>query len=297
MHLSSTTVLIALAMSASLRAVAETPAAPAPEVAGPCFARFVPERMDDFAWENDRIAFRMYGPALGKAEPDHSGSGIDVWVKSVRKPILNSWYATGRYHRDHGEGLDYYKVGLSRGCGGLGIWNGTSLDVSGCYAEHRVVRGEGDEVEFELSYAPWTSGKATVSEVKNIRLAKESNFFEARSTFKLSGAEEVTVGIGLALRVKEGVLEGELRHGKNWIAYAEPADKRHGQTYTAVILPAEAEFKKTDDHALLLLTVRDGAAIVYRAGAAWEKGLDFNTPEAWFAHVAATAEAAAAPRE
>lgn len=34
-------------------------AAPAEEV---CFSRHVPERLDDFAWENDRTAHRIYGP-------------------------------------------------------------------------------------------------------------------------------------------------------------------------------------------------------------------------------------------
>ena len=28
------------------------------------YARFVPERSDDFAFENDKVAFRIYGPAL-----------------------------------------------------------------------------------------------------------------------------------------------------------------------------------------------------------------------------------------
>src|SRR5262245_33955903 len=28
------------------------------------YGRFVPERKDDVAWENDRIAYRVYGPAL-----------------------------------------------------------------------------------------------------------------------------------------------------------------------------------------------------------------------------------------
>ena len=31
--------------------------------------RFVPERRDDFAWENDRIAFRVYGPACSPVSP------------------------------------------------------------------------------------------------------------------------------------------------------------------------------------------------------------------------------------
>ncbi|MCX7044276.1 MAG: DUF4861 family protein, partial [Candidatus Sumerlaeota bacterium] len=30
------------------------------------FARFAPDKLYDFAWENDRIAFRMYGPAKQK---------------------------------------------------------------------------------------------------------------------------------------------------------------------------------------------------------------------------------------
>ena len=28
------------------------------------YGRYVPERKDDFAWENEYAAFRMYGPAL-----------------------------------------------------------------------------------------------------------------------------------------------------------------------------------------------------------------------------------------
>ncbi len=28
-----------------------------------CYSRLVPERTDDYTWENDRVAFRMYGPA------------------------------------------------------------------------------------------------------------------------------------------------------------------------------------------------------------------------------------------
>ncbi|NBU36028.1 MAG: DUF4861 domain-containing protein [Bacteroidetes bacterium] len=28
------------------------------------YGRFVPERKEDFAWENDKIAFRMYGKEL-----------------------------------------------------------------------------------------------------------------------------------------------------------------------------------------------------------------------------------------
>lgn len=48
------------------------------------YCRFVPERKDDFAWENDKVAFRMYGPAL---EYETITCGIDVWVKCVSTPV------------------------------------------------------------------------------------------------------------------------------------------------------------------------------------------------------------------
>ena len=72
------------------------------------YGRFVRERHDDFAWENDLIAHRMYGPDLEtcKKEPLTS-SGVDVWVKRVPKLVVNEWYMTDNYHQDHGEGADF----------------------------------------------------------------------------------------------------------------------------------------------------------------------------------------------
>src|SRR5687767_4261811 len=54
------------------------------------YCRAVPERADDFAWENDLAAFRVYGPAL-RSKPENSG--IDCWLKRVEYPIIDKWYA------------------------------------------------------------------------------------------------------------------------------------------------------------------------------------------------------------
>jgi hypothetical protein len=51
------------------------PAAPPQEPL--VLGRAVPERKDDFAWENKIVAYRIYGPAL-EATGEIS-SGIDVW--------------------------------------------------------------------------------------------------------------------------------------------------------------------------------------------------------------------------
>ena len=87
------------------------------------YGRFVRERFDDFAWENDRIAHRTYGRALifWKGEPLTS-SAIDIWSKRTSKMVINDWYMVDNYHADHGEGADVYSAGPTRGVGGSGIW-------------------------------------------------------------------------------------------------------------------------------------------------------------------------------
>ena len=42
----------------------------APDPVNRTFSRFVPERTDDYAWENDRVAFRTYGPTAQKMIED-----------------------------------------------------------------------------------------------------------------------------------------------------------------------------------------------------------------------------------
>ena len=48
------------------------------------FARYVPERYDDFAWESDRIAHRAYGLALIPAEGTISSGAGRVDQKAPR---------------------------------------------------------------------------------------------------------------------------------------------------------------------------------------------------------------------
>ena len=79
------------------------PATPPPIIK--TFARYVPEREDDFAWESDRIAHRIFGPALEtwKQEPLTS-SGVDVWIKRTRGLIINDMYHTHEFFRHERSG-------------------------------------------------------------------------------------------------------------------------------------------------------------------------------------------------
>ena len=88
------------------------------------------ERYDDFAWENDKVAHRMYGAALEtwQAEPLTS-STVDVWCKRTSRLVVNDWYMVDDYHHDTGEGADLYSAGKSRGAGGSGVWKDGRLFV------------------------------------------------------------------------------------------------------------------------------------------------------------------------
>ena len=68
-------------------------------------ARYVPERSDDFVFENNLIAGRFYGKAL---EGNPTSPGLDIWVKLPGKLVADEWYkgyetqSDEYYHHDHG---------------------------------------------------------------------------------------------------------------------------------------------------------------------------------------------------
>ena len=147
------------------------------------FARYVPERMDDFAWESDRIAHRTYGQALIRGEGTIT-SGPDVWIKKNRGLIVDVMYATKHYHEDNGEFMDDYRVGKSRGCGGIGIWDGQKLYTSSNYRNWRLITTGPIRSEFELTYDAWDAGNGRkVSETKRYSIDAGSWFTKAQSTF------------------------------------------------------------------------------------------------------------------
>jgi hypothetical protein len=277
------------------------PAATPPEA--PCvYARFVPERLDDMAWENDRIAHRMYGTALNTAEAGMErlrGSGIDVWGKRVTYPVVDRWYAKGhdQFHKDaEGEGLDLYSIGGSRGAGGTGIWDGTKLWTSDNFAGHRVLSNGPRRAAFTLGYAPWDAGAAgAVSESKQFTVDCGRNFDSVTSTFRFNPAT-VLVGIGLtehapAAGFPPAVLTKD--PGGRWMSFWE--ENNEGGLGIAVILdndtmPAgfayeEAAKKPGNANNLLLVKAQDGKPVRYYTGAGWTKSGQFADRTAWEVYV------------
>ncbi len=252
------------------------------------FGRFVPERLDDVAWENDRIAFRVYGPALA-ASKEPAGSGVDVWVKSVRHPVVDKWYKSGAYHKDHGEGLDGYKVGFARGCGGLGVWDGGKLWTSGVWQSQRVLENPPERIVLELAYAPWQAGTRKVSETRRITLPMGTNLNRVESRFESDDSAELVVGIGISLR--KGTVEALEDKALGVLSYWEPALPGQGQMGCAVLVnPAQVvDLVRTADDLLILVKAPVRQPLVYYTGAGWSKGLDFPDRAAWERYVRACA--------
>lgn len=252
--------------------------------------RFDPERFDDIQWENDRIAHRIYGPALEAHEPP-SSSGIDVWVKRVRWPFMERQLKTGTYHNDQGEGMDYYNVGGSRGDGGLGIWQGNKLWVSRNFKSYRILRNGPEVASFEVEYAPWpVDVDRKVWETRTFTLPLGTNFTRLVSTINSDKPDPLIVGIGLdkhATIPGKGVLLADKEKGI--LAYWEPTDATHGTMGTAVLVdPASVvDIGGDADNYLIFVKVTPGKPFVYYAGAAWDQGLDFHSRGEWEAYVKA----------
>lgn len=262
------------------------------------FGRFVPERFDDFAWENDRVAFRVYGKALetNQAEPLTS-SGVDVWCKRTRDLVIDKWYKAGTYHTDHGEGLDAYTVGPSRGCGGLAIVRDGKRYVSRNFRGWRVVSNGPLRVEFVLSYEPWEAGGVMVSEEKRISLDAGQNLSHFESTFKTDppGADfQVAVGVAVHQRTADASLALEAGTMRVW----EDAGKA-GKGGCSAAFPATGLEAMNQDggHLWATLKAQDGVPVSYWAGFGWDKSGDFADMAAWDAYLAAFARRVRNPVE
>jgi len=256
------------------------------------YGRFVRERFDDFAWENDRVAHRMYGKAL-ETHPKEplTSSGIDTWVKRVPRLVINDWFMTGNYHKDHGEGADYYSVGKSRGTGGLGIWAGGKLIVSKNFTSSRVLANGPIRLVFELSYAPWDAAGSKISETKRVTLDAGSQWNRMESTFTgHKGALSVGIGISKHPDSKVTVADSAMRV---W----EPLDGgKAGNLGTAIVVPgAKLEEHHGDSEYLVVTQVPSSGHLVYYMGSAWDRARKIRNEAAWTKEVQSLASRVAEP--
>lgn len=256
---------------------------------------------DDVAWESDRIAYRIYGQGLWKVDSLNS-SGVDVWVKRVRDPIVDKWYSKGHdeYHVDRGEGADFFDVGESLGAGGTGIWRGDKLYRAYNFKKWRMIANGPVRAIFELEYQPWDAGGQRVSETKRISLDAGHNLNHVVSTFRVeAGDPDVPWVTGI---VKRPSVVGSESKARTWAWLTEwgpivPKNGGHGDLGIAVMLPRDrvVDWKETNDHYMALSHAKSGEPVSYYIGAGWTASGDFHTVTDWWSYLDEQAQRLASP--
>ena len=252
-------------------------------------ARHVPERMDDFAFENDKVAFRVYGPAL---KDSAENNGTDCWLKRVEYPIIDKWYKDHQqgisYHEDHGEGYDPYHVGTSLGCGSIALWDTEAkttdkLIQPNVFTDYSIIEKTADKVIFELTYNYSTRN---IKETKRITLEKGNQFYKAQSQFSQNG-QPIQLDVAVGVTTHDGKAVAKVNAEGDTITTWETIDD--SQIGTAVALEKfthtqyilQQSQQKDRSHALLVAQTNKQGEITYYVGSAWTKAGDITNFSAW----------------
>ena len=255
-----------------------------------CYSRFVPERIDDYAWENNKVAFRTYGPVAQKMTEDKVKggtltSGIDAWLKRVEYPVINKWYekytnGTGTYHKDTGEGLDNFHVGDSRGIGGVALKIDSVYYYSKNFISWKTITTGPLRTSFTLTYADWDAKGNKIKEVKHISLDYGS--FLSKFEVEVSGTK--TLSTGITLHNNDGKTESNLKAG--WIDYWQPIDD--SELGTGIVFPkntmisSEKYMNPNKELCNLYAALKVvNNKVTYYTGFGWKKQGEFTTKEAW----------------
>jgi len=249
------------------------------------YGRLVPERKDDFAWENNLTAFRVYGPAL-KATGEIS-NGLDFWAKRTESLIIDKWYkddlsGVASYHVDHGEGMDFYKVGRTLGLGMTAPLHKDSLCLGDNFVSAVILDKGPLRFTFKLTYDPYMAGENEITETRIISLDAYSHFNRVTNIFETDNAA-LTVATAIVMPVKNPEESAATTFGDNSgiIAYETPGDADKGIVYTAAIHPDGFDtIKVMNGHFVGINSYHPGESYTYYAGGGWSKA-GFDNFEAW----------------
>lgn len=188
------------------------------------FARIYPDRLDDFAWENDRVGYRAYGPAIQRR--GDKLYGYDLFNKRNSSLVVEGFYASeldpalwkivGKlrseghgdiaddvynafsYHVDHGRGMDCYKVGPTLGAGTPALLadGGASIVYPKSYAQCEILECGPLRLTFRLTFGKEKVNGADVVETRLVTLDAGSHFCKTVVAYSgLAGETPVAAGI------------------------------------------------------------------------------------------------------
>lgn len=284
-------VTIAAGDSAVFHTEEGVPAAVAPKVYGRLFR----ERADDMTWENERGAYRAYGPKLQKN--GERAFGYDIWTKSVPDLVLEKRYILNNrknisFHRDHGDGMDVYTVGPTLGGGTNAL-----LDADGsilypwAYSEFEILEQGPLRFQVRLIYPPMTAEKGIPAAEERV-ITLDAGDWLNRTDVTYHGLTEPRQMVAGQVVHRQNPKGYELDSANGITAYAdltENAEAGNGIIFVGTVAADDAEpvylplAEPVGDavgHAVLKTTVENGNPFSYYWGSGWSKG-GMPTMEEW----------------
>ena len=273
------------------------------------YGRQYPERLDDIAWENDKAAYRAYGPAL--QQTGEKAYGYDVFTKSVSELVVEDRYAMDldpdtramikqlreegkkaeadslanaiSYHIDHGNGMDCYAVGPTLGGGTAALMPDSAIVYPYCYRNFEILDNGPLRFTVKLEYNPLTiDGDTTVVETRLIQLDKGSHLNRTTVSYT-SLKKDYPIGVGLVLHEAFPDRYSMNQEG-GYIAYSDPTTEPksdNGIIYMGAVFPNALELAKVQlfdkpvsgaiGHVLGINTYQPGDEFEYYWGSAWSK--------------------------
>lgn len=234
-------------------------------------------RKDDIAWENDRCAYRVYGPALQKT--GERSFGTDIWVKNTPDTVVYERYIKDMngnikgdkidakvralkkqgkalqtqlkslqaesnevdiltsFHLDHGNGLDPYRVGATLGLGAPSLMVGKNQVLPYCYKDYRILDNGPLRFTVELAYNP-----STVGDMKNVVEHRIISLDKGSNFNKMTvwyDGLNTPTDFATGFPIHEEDTETKT-FAKDYVSYADPTDNievNNSQVYVGVLFP------------------------------------------------------------
>lgn len=214
------------------------------------FGRLLSGHKDGFVWENDRAAFRMYGPA--GMETNSLGNGINIWYKRTNNLIIDKWYkedasGTISYQEDPSEGLNDYKTGYSLGAGAMSPYVDSKLWLNENFVSEELLDNGPLRTTFKLTYNNLNINGQSVAESRTISLDAGSQLSKVIQAYTIK--ETMPVAAGFVKREKGDSIISSLE--KNYIIYAEPTTPKTSGVYLGLVFLQGMTESKIDTYEVI----------------------------------------------
>ena len=274
------------------------------------FGKHYAEKDDDFAWENDKVGFRVYGHKLDVA------SGYDLFCKrGTHLPVLEQLYAnevyssdawkryyeleavsaeeafrfkmdTLSFHVDRGYGMDVYAVGPTLGAGIAALMDNEVISYPYCYSSYEILDNGPIRFTVKFTFRPIACGEdKEVLETRIITLDAGSHLNRTSVSFaNLTSPKEIVAGIILREDGGQWAADAE----KGYISYPAPTQNHdtrkvvdNGIIYVGHVYPNDLKTaQESHGHILTRSDYTPESEFVYYWGFGWDHS-DILTHEQW----------------